>query len=210
MPLRQPLFLAFEGIDGSGKSTHIQLLAERLRAEGHRVHLTCEPTNSPMGKLIRDTFNHRETFDDRVIAGLFVADRLHHLLEKTHGILDLLEQGYTVLTDRFYLSSYAYQGAHMPMEWVIQANALSARLRRPDLHLFLDIAPEKSMERLAESRLQLEKYETLSNLQAVRAQYLRAIEQVSHEETILLLNADQSKQALAELIYNTLVERFPA
>ena len=146
--MKKNLFIAFEGIDGSGKSTQVKLLADTLEKEGHKVHVTCEPTGSPMGVLIRNAFSHKMEADHRVIAGLFIADRLDHLLNKTNGILKMLADGYTVITDRYYLSSYAYQGVHMPLDWVIQANSLSAELLRPDLNIFIDIAPEISMQRL--------------------------------------------------------------
>ena len=57
--MKKNLFIAFEGIDGSGKSTQVKRLTEKLIAEGHKVYATCEPTDSPIGKMIRDIFNHR-------------------------------------------------------------------------------------------------------------------------------------------------------
>lgn len=208
MTSTRPLFIAFEGIDGSGKSTQVRLLTERWQAMGRKVHQTCEPTNGPIGSLIRDAFGHRRQFDDRVIAGLFVADRLNHLLEEQTGILDLLAQGHHVFSDRFYLSSFAYQGAHMPMEWVIQANALSAGLRRPDLHIFVDLAPERCMERLAASRPSLERYETLQNLELVYRQYHLAMERLADREQFLIVNGDQSPESIAADIHAALEDRF--
>src|SRR5665213_3456608 len=134
--MKKNFFIAFEGIDGSGKSTQVKLLAERLEKAGLKVHTTFEPTESPMGKLIRDVFNHRMEADHRTIAALFVADRLNHLLNKTNGILKMLDEGYTVITDRYYLSSYAYQSPYMDLDWVIAANSLSADLLRPDLNIY--------------------------------------------------------------------------
>ena len=88
--MTQNLFIALEGIDGSGKSTQTKLLAAKLEAAGHKVHITFEPTDSPIGKIIRDIFNHRMEADHRTIAALFAADRLHHLLNKEDGILKML------------------------------------------------------------------------------------------------------------------------
>jgi dTMP kinase len=208
MPSPRPLFIAFEGIDGSGKSTQVRLLAEHWQSRGRRVHQTCEPTAGPIGGLIRESFSHRRHFDDRVIAGLFVADRLHHLLEEEEGILARLERGFDVISDRYYLSSYAYQGAHMPMDWVIGANALSAGLRKPDLHIYVDLAPERSMERLLLSRPSLERYETLHNLEAVHRQYRLAMAAVADRETFFLVDGDQSPEAIAREIRQELDQRF--
>src|SRR5687767_4680396 len=110
--MKKNLFLAFEGIDGSGKSTQVKKLAHKLAEEGHKVCTTCEPTTGPIGKMIRDIFNHRMEGDQRTIAALFAADRLEHLLNKQDGILKKLEEGYTVITDRYYFSSYAYHSVH--------------------------------------------------------------------------------------------------
>src|SRR5476651_776071 len=145
--MKKNFFIAFEGIDGSGKSTQVKLLTEKLEEAGLKVYTTCEPTDSPMGKTIRDIFNHRMEADHRTIAALFVADRLDHLLNKTNGILKKLEEGYTVITDRYYFSSYAYQSPYIDMKWVIEANSLSAGLLRPDMNVYIDILPEISIER---------------------------------------------------------------
>jgi len=166
------LFIAFEGIDGSGKSTQVKLLAEYLTQRGHKVYTTFEPTDSRIGVMIRDIFNHRMEGDQRVIAALFAADRLNHLLNNTDGILKKLSEGYTVITDRYYFSSYAYHSVHnIDMEWVIQANSLSADLLRPDLNIYIDISPEVSMERIKNGRKNLEMYETIENQRNVYEKY---------------------------------------
>ena len=87
-------FIAFEGIDGCGKSTQVKLLAEKLTGSGHKVYSTFEPTDGPIGSMIRSIFNHKMESDHRIIAGLFVADRLDHLLNRTNGILKKLEEGF--------------------------------------------------------------------------------------------------------------------
>ncbi|HEX8356897.1 MAG TPA: dTMP kinase, partial [Segetibacter sp.] len=158
--MRKNLFIALEGIDGSGKSTQVKLLAERLSNAGHNVYATFEPTDGAIGTMIRNIMKGQMKADDRTIAGLFVADRLDHLLNETNGILKKIEDGYTVITDRYYFSSYAYHGTHMSMDWVIAANALSAEILRPDLNIFIDVAPETSMRRLS-ARGVIELYETL-------------------------------------------------
>src|SRR5258706_14794649 len=158
--MKKNLFIAFEGIDGSGKSMQVQLLTESLEKAGHKVYSTFEPTDSRIGSIIKDIFKHKMEADHRVIAGLYVADRLDHLLNKTNGILKKLEEGYTVITDRYYFSSYAYQGTHMSMDWVIAANSLSAGLLRPDLNIYIDVSPEVSMQRLNEGRDMIQLYES--------------------------------------------------
>ena len=199
--VRKNLFIALEGIDGSGKSTQARYLAEYLIKHGHKVYTTFEPTNNRIGTIIRDIFNHRMEGDHRVIAGLFVADRLDHLLHSEYGILHKLADGYTVITDRYYFSSYAYHGVHMSMDWVIDANSLSANLLRPDLNIYIDISPEVSMARINKGRDSKELYETMDNLTNVHKKYTEAFELLKHEEKIYITEGNRSESLIAKDIW---------
>ena len=203
MPLKKKknLFIAFEGIDGSGKSTHVRHLAERLRQDGFMPYTTFEPTDSPIGSVIKNIMKGRIEADHRTIAGLFVADRLDHLLNKKNGILKKLKDGYTVITDRYYFSSYAYQGAHMPIDWVIMANSLSADILRPDLNIYIDIKPETGMKRLNKGRGLMELYETTETLNNVRKKYLEAIEKLKSRENILVIDGNRPPEKVAAEIW---------
>jgi len=202
--MNKNLFIAFEGIDGSGKSTQVKLLKEKLEQAGQKVYVTCEPTGSPMGKIIRDIFNHKMEADHRTIAALFVADRLDHILNKTDGILKMLAEGYTVITDRYYLSSYAYQSAHVDLDWVMQANSLSANLLKPDLNIYIDISPEESIERLKKGRDTIELYETLDNLKKVRDKYFDVMELLKGKENVFVTNGNRTPGEISQEIWNAL------
>ena len=199
--MKNNLFIAFEGIDGCGKSTQARILRDKLESAGGKVFLTCEPSTSPIGSMIRDAINNKLKADHRVIAGLFVADRLNHILEESNGMLAKLREGYTVITDRYYFSSYAYQGVHMPMDWVIQANSLSAGLLRPDLNIYIDISPEVSMERLKNGRTTLELYESIENLKNVRSRYFEAFELLKNKEQVFITNGDRLPEQIADDIW---------
>jgi dTMP kinase len=201
MIMHKNLFIALEGIDGCGKSTQVKLLAEKLTIAGHKVYSTFEPTDGPIGSMIRDIFNHKMESDHRIIAGLFVADRLDHLLNKTNGILKKLEEGFTVITDRYYFSSYAYHGAHMSLDWVIEANAMSASLLRPDLNVYIDISPETSMKRLSMGRTSMELFETIENLTLVRSKYAEVFKKLKSKEKIFITNGDRSPELVAADIW---------
>lgn len=200
--MKKSLFIAFEGIDGSGKSTQVKLLSDRLIQNGHKIYSTFEPTESPVGSIIRNVFTHKIEADHRVIASLFVADRLDHLLNKQNGIIKKLEEGFTVITDRYYFSSYAYQGTHMDMNWVIEANSLSAELLRPDINIFIDISPEISMSRLHKNRTTIELYETIENLRNVREKYFEAFELLKSDEHVYVTEGNRSTELIAEDIWS--------
>src|ERR1043165_4444644 len=166
--MKKNFFIAFEGLDGSGKSTQVKLLAEKLKAQDLKIYTTAEPTTSRIGYIIRDIFKHKMEADHRTIAALYAADRLDHLTNKSDGILKKLEEGYTVITDRFYFSSYAYHGTHMDMDWVIDINSLTAEMLRPDLNIFIDVPADICAQRLNKGRRETELYENEENLNSVR------------------------------------------
>lgn len=204
--MKKPLFIALEGIDGSGKSTQIKLLAERLRQEGHRVYTTFEPTSSLIGSLIRNIFNHRVQSDHKTIAALFLADRLDHLQNETDGILKKMREGFTVITDRYYFSSYAYHGAHIDLDWVIDSNGLCAEILRPDLNVYIDIAIDTSLERLNKGRESLELFETRENIEKVRKTYLESFKKQQHKEKVTFVDGEASEEEVSDRIWRAVCE----
>jgi len=198
----QSLFIAFEGIDGSGKSTQMKRLQKHLIANGERVHSTCEPTSDDAGRLIRNIFKGNHISNPYSIAGLFLADRMEHILHPTQGILKFLADGYHVLSDRYYISSYAYHGAHVDMEWVINMNAVAVNHLKPHAHIFIDISPEMAMERIQKGRSSQELYETLDNLSIVRNKYFESFEKIALVEKIIIIDGNRDEDSVASEIYD--------
>ena len=194
-------FIAFEGIDGSGKSTQIGLLAERLKKEGVCCYTTMEPTNAPVGSLVRQVMTGRIRMDNKAIAALFAADRLDHLLNEVDGIASKIEEGTTVLTDRYYFSSYAYHSVDVPMEGVIRANEQSALILRPTVNLFIDVDPDTALERIARNRFHQELFEKKSRLVEVRENYKKAFDLLAGEEKYTVIDGNQSREAIADNIW---------
>ena len=192
-------FIVFEGIDGSGKSTHAVLLKERLEKEGYRVFLTREPTDGEAGKLLRRCLTGEADLPEQAIAGLFMTDRIDHILNVQTGILRHLEEGEIVLCDRYYFSSFAYNGSYAPMDWVIELNRLAMQTLRPDLTVFLDIDPQKFLSRI-ESRGTTERYEKTEVLSKVRSNYFEAFRRLP-EERVRVVNNDRPLSQAAEEVY---------
>lgn len=199
-------FIAFEGIDGSGKSTQISMLMDRLKKKGIYCYDTKEPTDSPIGSLIHQILTGRLKTDNRVIAGLFVADRLDHLLNETDGILSKIREGTTVITDRYYFSSYAYHSVDMPMEWVIRANEQSSAILRPTVTIFIDVTPEIAIERIVKNRFRQELFEKRSRLEKVRENYLKAFDLLKNEEKYVIIDGNQPPEKVAEAVWDTVRE----
>lgn len=198
-------FIVFEGIDGSGKSTQARLLAARLGEAGVPVHQTAEPTNGPVGTLIRNGFNRRVDLDDRVIASLFVADRLDHITNAHDGMLGIVERGTTVICDRYHLSSQAYQASDVGGDWIASSNSISTDLMLPDLTVYLDVSPEVALERLASGRTTTDRFEVDERLRAARQRYAEAIGRA--DEVVVTIDADQPTDELADHVWREVSTR---
>ncbi|MCW8165113.1 dTMP kinase [Verminephrobacter aporrectodeae subsp. tuberculatae] len=152
---RSGLFITFEGIDGAGKSSHVEGLAAALRAQGRQVTVSREPGGTPLAERLR-TLLLGETMDALTESLLVFAARRDHL---RCVIEPALARGDVVLCDRFTDSSFAYQGAGhgvdsgvlAKLEHMVQTDLVpgARAMREPDLTLWFDIAPELAADRLA-------------------------------------------------------------
>ncbi len=186
-------FIVFEGCDGSGKSTQLKLLANYLESKGEEVYLTREPTDSPFGSLIHACLTGRISADEHTIAAMFAADRLDHIRNGLNGILKKLDEGVTVLCDRFYLSSFAYNGGFVPLEWVISLNAPAMEAVTPDLTVFIDLPPEEGMQRVSR-RGDKERYETLEKQKLIRENYFALFERFKAREKVAVVRSEKDKE----------------
>ena len=109
-----PLFIVFDGMDGTGKTTQMRLLCERLNSLGMETVVTCEPSTSPDGRALRRALSGKEPANNSRMAALFLIDRIGHNAE----IEGWLAEGKTVICDRYYYASMAYQGQGDCFEWV--------------------------------------------------------------------------------------------
>lgn len=201
--IKKGIFLAFEGIDGSGKSTQMYRLSKRLKSKGFTVYETFEPTDSPIGSLIHQIMTGRITANHETIAALFVADRIDHILNDNNGILSKIDQGVIVLSDRYYFSSYAYHSPHIDMDWVIDANSICSSILKPDINIFIDVSPENCIKRLQQERIHLELYENISSMKKVRDYYFKSFEKLKEEEKIEIIKGEGSPDTIEESIWKS-------
>jgi dTMP kinase len=136
--------LVFEGLDGCGKSTQIEQLARALRAAGGDVLLTSEPTDGLWGRRLREMARGGEPVAAEEELRWFVEDRREHVAQV---LAPGLEAGRLVLTDRYYLSTVAYQGAR-GLDWRRILEASETEFPLPDLVLLLEIEPEAGLARV--------------------------------------------------------------
>lgn len=161
------MYIVFEGIDGAGKSTQIQMLKEWLEDNGFRVETLVEPTDSEVGRLIRKLLQRPDATTERLqktLALLFAADRML--------IMDMLEdESKIVISDRSFISSLAYQD---PAEWV---EVLNRYAKKPDLLLLLDLDAKKSVARTSGK----DTFENEEFLTGIRQNYLELAKDYEHK-----------------------------
>jgi dTMP kinase len=164
---RRGTFIAFEGLDGSGKSTHIKALCMKLRQKGLDVIKTSEPSRGRIGKFIREYVESREIrLPPEIEALLFAADRLDHV---KRIIEPALERGKIVVSDRYTHSSLAYQGAEgLNIEWIEELNKFAIK---PELTILLDVPSETALGRMKGRRKTIFEVDTVQ--QKVRNIYLK-------------------------------------
>ena len=170
--------IVIEGLDGAGTTTQVRRLVEHLTAAGKRAHATREPSDGPVGRLIRQMLVGEHAIAGQSISQstfglLFAADRLDHLQREVEP---QLAAGAIVVSDRYYHSSLAYQGTGADRDWI---GTLNGRARKPDLTIFLQVRPEVAAKRRAAARRKEELFEDLRMQQEVDAGYRATIAELT-------------------------------
>ncbi|WP_437781833.1 dTMP kinase [Sorangium sp. So ce1097] len=207
---RRGVFIVFEGIDGAGTSTQAERYAEHLRAARRMVRVTREPSSGPVGSLLRLMLTHRVSLPSarqaEVMALLFSADRLDHLGAE---IEPLLRDGYVVISDRYDLSSLAYQsttaaGGSGERGYILQwIRELNRHALRPDVTVVIDVAPETA-ERRRRARGGAEELFEQTELQARLAEAYRRAEELVPGDRVIHIDGGAPVEEVARAIVEAL------
>ena len=206
--MTQGLFISFEGIDGAGKSTHIQGLADLFRQQGQSVTLTREPGGTPLAETLRECVLH-QAMDPLTESLLVFAARRDHL--KT-VIEPALNQGDVVLCDRFTDATFAYQGGGRGFDMTVLAQleqwvqAGDQGLRQPDLTIWFSLDPAIAAQRLADARVP-DRFESqpLDFFRAVHQGYAQRAEQ--SPQRFIILDASQPRHQVWQQLTRALIGR---
>jgi dTMP kinase len=197
--------IVLEGIDGSGTTTQTERLVEHLRRRGRTAVSTREPSAGPVGRLLREVLlgHHRisrdVSLDGRTMALLFAADRFDHLQREVEPIL---AAGNDVVSDRYLMSSLAYQAEEADREWV----ALLARgVRPPDLTILLDIPVEVAAQRRLLAGRPEERYDADSYLSRVADNYRRL---ARANASAVILDGSAAREDVAAAVVAAVEARF--
>ena len=189
--------IVLEGIDGSGTTTQAARLVAHLSGLGLAVHGTREPSAGPVGALLRQLLGGAHApVDPAAIALLFAADRVDHLARE---IAPRLDAGVHVITDRYLLSSLAYQSIEVDRDWVVACNA---RARRPDLTVLLEVPVERAAARRRARGGPEELFDGRTFQEKVAAAYLRdaALLERAGEEVRVIDGSPDADTVFAALV----------
>lgn len=187
-----------EGLDGCGKSTQIQLLGESLNNKGYEIRVVEEPGGTELGIRVRNLLLNSEALDIRPLSELFLYEASRSQLVES-VIKPALENGITVLSDRFSLSSVAYQGygRGVPLNLVEELNKIAQQDIDPDLTILLDIPVEKLAERKDETGLDRIERESTEFYRRVAKGFRAVAEQ---RESHLVLDGTLKKEQIHQRI----------
>lgn len=188
---KKGIFLVIEGLDGSGKTTQAALLAEKFR-KNYSFLLTAEPSHGKIGTFIREgCLYENKRLPTEAEALMFAADRIEHMYSEVKPALD---EGKLVICDRYIYSSLAYQGnSGLSLEWI---KTINARALQPDICIFIDVPPEKVIERLQRKKSVME---TLETQQKVREVYMKYVE----KGELVRVDGDKEKEQVADELFKT-------
>jgi dTMP kinase len=206
----KPLFIVFEGIDGSGTSTQAELLKEYFINRGDRAVVSPEPSNGPVGKLLREALQNKNIFIkdsqkfDEQMAYLFVADRHYHLYNDLDGVFKLIQQEKIhVITPRYYFSSLAYNCNNQEeFEFV---SHLNQKFPNPDLVVYIDLPIKTALERIRDRSCK-EVYENETKLLKVRQNYQIIFD--NYSKLLFKVDGTENKENINQKIINFMQTNF--
>lgn len=193
------LLITIEGIDGAGKSTQVELLAEHLRTRGFDVVQLREPTDGPWGRKIKDLATKGRTISPKEECEWFLEDRKEDV-EK--NILPALNENKIVILDRYYYSTMAYQGA-LGLSMVAIKNVNEKFAPVPDMVIIIDISPSIALKRIEHKRVQgLDHFESLDYQKNVRKKF----QEMRDHSNVRLIDGNRSIEEIHAEIKRTVLE----
>lgn len=196
-------YIAFEGIDGAGKTTQASLLRERLRAHDYTAISLTEPTYGKCGRMMREQMTKGDDISIERQRELFTLDRRQHVEQKIKPLLQFVRQNdsFVIIQDRYYLSAPAYQ-ADGEAEMLALLREQQSFAPKPDIVFLLDLPPELAMDRMKERAGRKSVFERPATIKNVRDRYLFLANEGS--EHIEVIDAAVTKDEVSESVLSIL------
>ncbi len=195
------VFIVFEGLDGAGTTTQMKILGEKFSSLGKDVFITHEPTDNPIGRLVRACLQKKFRTTPSALALLYASDRDDHLDNPDYGINRYLSGGRVVISDRYFYSTLAYQGVECEYEFLKKINA---PFRHADVIIFVDTPVDECMARIDKRGEEKELFEKKEYLRAVRENYLREFEELPDGVKLITIDGTLSIEDTASSIESEL------
>ncbi len=189
------MFFVIEGIDGAGTTTQSQRLADSLRKRGFDTHQTREPSDGPVGKLLRAILMGKHAPTNATTLGLlFAADRADHLQREIEPALAAEK---VVISDRYYHSSFAYQGSDEDRGWI---EILNQRARVPDCTFFLKVDPDVAAQRRSDDARTEELFDKIDTQRRVAEGYRQVMATRKATESIEFIDGHLPLDDISEVL----------
>ena len=195
-------FIVLEGLDGAGTTTQMKAVAEAFDEAGVHCHATFEPTSSPLGNLVRSVLRKEVATTPLALAMLFSADREDHLHHPITGIVEKLNQGTIVVSDRYLFSSLAYQSVECGFERVSMLNDFPV----PRFIVYIDTPIEDCLERIDSRDNRRELFEKQEFLAKVKDNYELIFADLPEGVVFLRIDGRKSKEEITSTIQALLKE----
>ena len=203
MPSVLTNFVVFEGLDGAGTTTQMQLLAEYCDRSDRPCRPTFEPTDKPIGRLVRSVLQKQLVTTPLALAMLYAADREDHLHNPVYGLVHDLEQGKLVISDRYLYSSLAYQGVECEFAKIASLNEFPA----PEYVFFIDTPVQECLRRIDGRGSETELFEKQEFLERVKENYERIFSSLSQDVHLVRVDGLLGKEEIAKRIQEVLFNK---
>lgn len=176
--------IVFEGLDGAGTTTQNKLLQQKLESIGKQVFLTHEPTDNPIGKVVRDVLQHKFKTTPEALALLYSSDRHDHLYNEEYGLMKHIEAGEIILADRFFYSSIAYQGVECNLSFIRGIN----NYPNPRFVIFIDTPVDNCLSRIEKRGDEKELFDKADYLEKVRTNYIEEFKKLPNDVNFISID----------------------
>jgi dTMP kinase len=193
-------FIVIEGLDGAGTTTQLKKVATQLIKKGYNIHNTFEPTDRPIGKLVRDVLAKRFITTPLTLAKLYATDREDHLYNSEDGVIKHINNNEIVISDRYFYSSLAYQGVECDWEIVKSLN----NYPHPQILIFIDTPVEECLNRINSRGADKDIFEHNDFLEKVYNNYIKILNELPEKVTLIKIDGTLSVEKITETIIDKL------
>lgn len=195
-------FIVIEGLDGAGTTTQLKKISLELEKLNYSVYSTFEPTDRPIGKIVRDVLAKRFITTPYTLAKLYATDREDHLNNQEDGIIKQLKNNKIVISDRYFYSSLAYQGATCDYERVKELN----NYPHPEILIYIDTPLEECLNRINKRNNDKDIFENKKFLTKVAKNYERVLNELPQNVKLIKINGEKSVNEISSLILKNILD----